>query len=209
MVRSDWQLEIKSLEFHAASTVDAALKTFSHSIGFECPIEIGAMIRAPERKVTFPAWAPVSRFVEKAALRFRVKRTNYIFEIARYDEYKRLPDKVLPSLPGEFSKVPFTTWGASLFDPNWDNLLGQHANLPTGASTACSADLESFFTPQEQSATLDKSENFWQFIDLVKSVAEILGSNHITSTSGQIVLKKHPSPAKGSHIIDSDLGTLF
>lgn len=188
------------------------------------------MTAKPERKVIFPASAPVSRFVEKTAIRFRVKSTSYILEIARYDQYERVLDKNLPGLPGEFSKVPSTSWAASLFDPNWDNLLGQHASLPVGAPTQYSPELNAFFPPQEQSEASDQSASFWQFVDMVKKVARLLGASHFPSTSSEqrsgnrAASKIDPSPretAKGkspsesdslskeSKMIDIDHGTLF
>lgn len=138
MLRSDWQVEIKSLDFQEASLIDSALRSFSHSISFRRTENMGDISAAPERKVIFPASAPVSRFVEKTAIRYRLKGTKYTFEIARYDEYSRtlisaFPGQI-PTLIGPISETPSTSWGASVFDPSWDNLLGQHANLPVGHS---------------------------------------------------------------------------
>lgn len=218
------------MELQKKSSIDTALIDFSHGITFKCGNEAEVLTGKPERKVTFPASAPVSRFVEKTAIRFRVKSTNYILEIARYDQYERVPDKNLPGLPGDFSKAPSTSWAASLFDPNWDNLLGQHANLPAGAPTQYSPELNTFFAPREQSETSDQSANFWQFIDMVKKVARILGAKNYTVTSSarrngskfaskidtsskETAKGKAPSqddsPSKENQAIDIDHGTLF
>ncbi|KAE8346638.1 hypothetical protein BDV24DRAFT_175580 [Aspergillus arachidicola] len=59
--RADWQLEIKSLEFYETSSIDAALKSFSHSIGFRRSTTIGDISAKPKRKVVFHSSAPVSR----------------------------------------------------------------------------------------------------------------------------------------------------
>ncbi|KAL2832714.1 hypothetical protein BJY01DRAFT_239715 [Aspergillus pseudoustus] len=179
--RSDWQLEIKSLEFYEASSIDTALKSFSHTIGFQRTANMGDISAKPERKVTFPLNAPVSRFVEKTALRYSLKGTDYIFEIARYDEYRRIDVPVFRGQPGAtitggISNTPFTSWGASIFGGNWDNLLGSHANLPIGHAANYSPSLAIFFPPKEPATKVgDEANGFWEFIDLIKHAAELLG----------------------------------
>ncbi|KAL2808759.1 hypothetical protein BJX63DRAFT_435812 [Aspergillus granulosus] len=179
--RSDWQLEIKSIEFYEASSIDLALKAFSHTIGFQCTVNMGDISAKPERKVIFPPNAPVSRFVEKTALRYRLKGTDYIFEIARYDEYRRANMPIFTgqtgaTITGGISNTPFTSWGASVFGANWDNLLGSHANLPVGHAANYSPNLATFFPPKEPSTQGgDEAKGFWEFIELVKQAAELLG----------------------------------
>ncbi|KAL2819016.1 hypothetical protein BDW59DRAFT_181826 [Aspergillus cavernicola] len=235
--RSDWQLEIKSLEFYEASSIEGALKSFSHSIGFRSMETVADIAAKPERKVTFPATAPVSRFVEKTAIRYRVKGTKYIFEIARYDEYRRAnvsvyPGQAGPTITGGISDVPFTSWGASVFDANWDNLLGGHANLPVGQSASYAPSLATFFPSKEPSPTLEYGpKGFWEFVDIVKQAADLLGptraspENHATdaasntesslkagSLKNKAASAAVPSPtsATGSASMpNADLGTLF
>ncbi|KAL4809583.1 hypothetical protein BDV18DRAFT_157334 [Aspergillus unguis] len=215
--RSDWQLEIKSLEFHETSSIDRALKTFSNSIGFKHMENEGDISAAPKRKVTFPAGSPVSRVVEKSAMRFRVKGTNYIFEISRYDEYKRT-ETVLGQtgvvLLGGIAEVPFTTWGASVFEANWDNLLGGHANLASGQSAKYTPNLATFFPPMKAaSAVDDQAKGFWEFIDLVKNAADLLGPTRkppgaieAFNTPGGVAFSPEAEP-KG--MLSPDIGTLF
>lgn len=239
MVRSDWQLEIKSLEFQETSSIDSALRSFSHSISFRHTENLGDISAAPRRKVVFSSSFPVSRFVEKAAIRYRLKGTKYTFEIARYDEYScsvvpECPGQNPPTTVGPISEVPSTSWGASVFDPNWDNLLGQHANLPIGHSARYSPKLDTFF-PQ-QSSSEEKHAGFWEFLSLVKQTAERLSpAESRLPQKSQVNSRKTPSSLKlpsttpdgqkGTVIfdkssptmeakaltgmIDADLGTLF
>lgn len=242
MLRSDWQVEIKSLDFQEASLIDSALRSFSHSISFRRTENMGDISAAPERKVIFPASAPVSRFVEKTAIRYRLKGTKYTFEIARYDEYSRtlisaFPGQI-PTLIGPISEIPSTSWGASVFDPSWDNLLGQHANLPVGHSARYNSNLDTFFPPREQSTSEEKHSGFWDFIRLVKQATELLSpaQTHPMQELQRSTNKDSPSPdsdlilmvpdgqeqgeisdsssptmdSKGlGGMIDADLGTLF
>ncbi|PKX94296.1 uncharacterized protein P174DRAFT_512471 [Aspergillus novofumigatus IBT 16806] len=230
--RSDWQLEIKSLEFYETSSINAALRSFSHSINFRRTADINDISAKPQRKVVFPASAPVSRFVEKTAIRYRLKNTKYILEIARYDEYSRTTapgygGQNSAAITGPISDVPSSSWGASIFDPNWDNLLGQHANIPLGHTARYSPSLNTFFPPIEES-TGRKSEGFWELIALVRRVAELLGSTKTSSENVKQRVPKSPSSDKSDEVIiarqnrqqlnigpqmrvllDADLGTLF
>ncbi|KAI9928829.1 hypothetical protein MW887_002050 [Aspergillus wentii] len=236
--RCDWQVEIKSLEFHETSSIDTALKSFSHSIGFQRTATMGDLSAKPQRKVTFPASAPVSKFIEKTAVRYRLKGTKYIFEIARYDEYSRTSTPAFPgqspaTITGHISANPSTSWGASVFDPNWDNLLGEHANLPVGHSARYNPNLDTFFPPKNQPGPEDKYLGFWDFINLIKQVAELLGpeqtsspdrpqgsANKASGSSSAVpgalnsqVLSNSSSPTIDAKdlagLLDADLGTLF
>ncbi|KAF4210326.1 hypothetical protein CNMCM8980_004336 [Aspergillus fumigatiaffinis] len=230
--RSDWQLEIKSLEFYETSSINAALRSFSHSINFRRTADINDISAQPQRKVVFPASAPVSRFVEKAAIRYRVKNTKYILEIARYDEYSRTTalgygGQNSAAITGPISDVPSSSWGASIFDPNWDNLLGQHANIPLGHTARYSPSLNTFFPPIEETSEC-KCEGFWELIALVRRVAELLGSTKTSSENVKQRVPKSPSSDKSDEaiiarqnrqqvnigpqmrvLLDADLGTLF
>lgn len=222
--------------------IDTALRSFSHSIGFRRTDNIGDISAAPKRKVIFPSSAPVSRFIEKTAIRYRLKGTKYTFEIARYDEYSRtaitaFPGQTIPTMTGPISEIPSTSWGASVFDPNWDNLLGQHANLPVGHSARYIPNLDTFFRPREQSVPTSERNNagFWEFIHLVKQATDLLSpkqtrllqesqkhtskeSINPVSTSVAPDYRKHTgTPDSSSYVhtnglsgmIDADLGTLF
>lgn len=140
---------------------------------------IGDVSENTTRKVSFPASAPVSRFVEKTALRYRLKGTKYIFEIARYDEYSRAGIEVFQQLgsfvyTGQMSEVPSTSWGASIYHPDWDNLLGDHANLPVGRSAQWNPKLDTFFPPKDKATSEDGCGGFREFLDLVRRVGDLL-----------------------------------
>ncbi|PLB43845.1 hypothetical protein P170DRAFT_514153 [Aspergillus steynii IBT 23096] len=206
--RSDWQLEVKSLEFYEASSIDAALKSFSHSIGFRRSSTMGDICAKPQRKVVFPPSAPVARFVEKTAIRYRLKGTEYIFEIARYDEYGRInaqgfPGQSLASMTCEISDIPSTSWGASVFAANWDMLLGQHGDLSVGHSAQYNTNLDTFFPTQTATPFEGKHAGFWEFITLVKELAAMLGSTAPNSTPN-VASIKNPGT-----LLQTDLGTLF
>lgn len=140
-------------------------------------------------------------------------------------------------MTGPMSELPSTSWGASVFDPNWDNLLGQHANLPVGHSARYSPNLDTFFQSGQQSAQTSEESNtgFWEFIHLVKKATELLSpkegclllepqkptskdSLNAMSTSVAPDDQKRTASLESSSsihanglsgMIDADLGTLF
>lgn len=133
--------------------------------------------------MTFSDAASVARLIEKSALRYRLKGTNYVLEIARYDEYERVsmprpaPSNVNINLGAvtSISNVPVTTWGASVFDLEWDNMLGQHANFRLGYAAEWSPSLNTFFPCRDDPNPSDVRTGFHQFTDLVQQVAVLLG----------------------------------
>lgn len=231
------------MQFHEPTNIGAALRAFSHAIGFESDAATCGISAPPKRRVTFPPTAPVSRFVEKTALRYRLKGTNYILEIARYDEYRRAGSQfsqgqVQNSNLGPILDVPFTTWGASIFGLDWDNLLGEHANMEVGYSASWSPNLKTFFPPKAKTNPTDTSSGFWEFVNLVKDVAELLGPRKpdaLTKLERGTINKRtcpsmHSSPRKAdtvrreissgrsspvsdskdsNKVLAADLGTLF
>ncbi|KAI9038755.1 uncharacterized protein KD926_010490 [Aspergillus affinis] len=225
--RSDWQLEVKSLEFYEASSIDDSLKSFSRLIAFRRSGTMRDICAEPQRKVMFPQSAPVARFVEKTAMRYLLKNTDYILEIARYDEYSRVNTQnfqaqgLAAMVSSEISSVPSTSWGASIFDPQWDNLLGGHANLSVGHSAGYNTDLDTFF-PAQVSPFEGKNTGFWEFMSLVKKIAAVLGSTSpniaAERSSPKFSSTKKPRPAsqdpttlgsQGTGLMQADLGTLF
>ncbi|PGH12195.1 hypothetical protein AJ80_06815 [Polytolypa hystricis UAMH7299] len=190
--RSDWQLEIKALNFDEVSNIDQSLKSFSSSIRFV--LRDGDGFRGEgRRRVTFTDTVPVTRLVEKSAVRYRLKGTKYLLELARYDTYNRVKVPAPMGLPQFFSlnrmaEVPVTTWGASLFDVNWDNELGKHATFGVGQAADWSPSLNTFFPNfDKDSDPSDMRAGFGQFVGLVNRVAALLGA-----------AKVHPSEQTGN-----------
>jgi hypothetical protein len=178
LYRADWQLEIKALDFDKVSTIGAALEEFAHSVRFKTEAAEGGLKAEARRKVTFSPAVPVSRLIEKSALRYRLKGTSYTFELSRYDEYRRVDiemseGRVIQQYPCQLSPTPVTSWGASVFDMQWDNVLGEHANYGVGRSAEWRPNLNTFFPAREGS----NRAGFSEFLDLVTKLSELLQPN--------------------------------
>ncbi|KAJ5620504.1 hypothetical protein N7510_004488 [Penicillium lagena] len=198
--RSDWQLEIKSFEFHDADSIGGALRAFIRSIRFQNQQAVQTIASNPRRNVHFMAEAPVSKIVEKAALRFQVKGTRYIFELARFDAYMPLKTKFI-AMGSEFmvphvhwQEKPTVSWAASVFAPEWDNVLGENANLRPGNTVEHRGNLSAFFPPGEGR---DEDSGFCDFLTVVRKIADMLGPT------------QHVEQQCNGDVLDTDLGTLF
>lgn len=162
----------------------------------------------PHRKVRFGPAVTVARFVEKAALRFRVKGTPYILELARFDEYRPIETLQLvvwnrPATPPpvEWSSSPRVSWGASLLAPDWDNMLGGQANLGAGYVAQHRGDLSAFF-PSADEADMDDAAGFWKLMEVVQKIADLLGPAQTTSSSNN-------GYQDMTDLLDIEMGTLF
>ncbi|OJD18295.1 hypothetical protein AJ78_01671 [Emergomyces pasteurianus Ep9510] len=173
--RSDWQVEIKALDFQEQFNIEQSLKSFDHSIQFKSGPTDGLRGTAVQR-VTFSSLASVSKITEKSALRYYLKGTKYIFELARYDTYHRA-NRSGPPYIGDCSKMnpaAETTWGASIFHQEWDNLLGKNGSFRVGETADWSASLSTFFPCLSDENSTDVNAGFHQFLDLVNKVAKLL-----------------------------------
>ncbi|CAI7664010.1 unnamed protein product [Penicillium discolor] len=201
--RSDWQLEVKALELCPEREMTPELDKFIHSVGFQWSPNAKNIGCAPQRKARFSYGSPVKRFVEKAAIQLRVKESPHVFELARFDEYTYAA--------GHWSTAPKVSWGASLFNPSWDDILGEQADAkPVDISKdGC---LSVFFPPpeddQEQTdkqktddeirkeaeiRKIDEEKQLCVFMSAVQKIARMLAN----------------SGAEMPEVLETDLGSLF
>ncbi|DAA73538.1 TPA_exp: Uncharacterized protein A8136_4719 [Trichophyton benhamiae CBS 112371] len=209
--RSDWQLEIKALEFQEPSTIEQSLREFSHSVHFH-PEKMPDLSGPGKQRVSFSNLAPVARIVEKSALRYRLKGTNYIFELARYDEYSRAQltaSQILLQGPSSnnMSPVPITSWGASIFDLQWDNMLGQHANFGVGHNAEWSPSLNTFFPCFGDADPSDLRSGFNSFMPLIEQVSTLLGQKGEADSEGQAAEQQRQEAVEEGSSDSSTTGT--
>ncbi|KAJ5158709.1 uncharacterized protein N7500_008360 [Penicillium coprophilum] len=203
--RSDWQLEVKALELCPEKEITPELDRFTRSIGFQWNPSVKSIGSKPQRKARFSFGSPVKHFVEKAAIQLQVKDSPHVFELARFDEYTYAA--------GHWSMAPKVTWGASLFNPDWDDILGEQVEVR--ADDISKNGCLSVFFPQpgvDQEATdnekhktddeirkeaerrkMAEEEQLGLFMSTVQKVARMLGN-----PGGEM-----------SDALETDLGSLF
>lgn len=189
-----------------AGLIKEAMSEFVKSIRFTSSSRNRCISSKPFRKVIFRDDVPVVRVVEKAAIQLKVKGTGYILELARFDQYPG-PSAVIGSQAVSFS----TSWGATLFDPTWDNILGgtpkfQSDKGPLKATKAPQEEMKhgggmkAFFPSRrgKDRGAEDGKKGFREFLDVVQKITELLGPGKDVKTEPDM---------KG--LLDVELGTLF
>ncbi|EEH41487.2 hypothetical protein PAAG_03050 [Paracoccidioides lutzii Pb01] len=203
--KSDWQLEIKALDFQELSTIEKSLKSFAHSVQFKSGPTDG-LRGAAKQRVTFSDFISVSKVTEKSALRYCLKGSRYIFELARYDTYHPAvhsgPIYTSSNYRNQMNQTAETTWGASIFHDEWDNMLGKIGSFRIGEAADWNASLITFFPYVDDVPLTDVNAGFNQFIHLVNQVALLLAPERGSDVTErfEVAPSEHIKPTKTSKV---------
>ena len=158
----DWQLSIKSTRFYDNKMTIAQMSQFQRSIGFKASSD--GIKATPRRRAIFAGGVRgPSRVTELTTVKYRFKDTDGKFELTRKDEYDESPQQT--------KSLPVTsTWSASYYYPEWDNLLGEYAYIQPGEQVTWQPSLAAFFPPRNGEAA---SMGFKKFIEEVKELQKI------------------------------------
>lgn len=127
--------------------------------------------------------ALISKLVQKTAIKFKVKGTDYVLELARFEESHYSSTGRTRWTP------PKIQWGAILTSQKWNNLLGDHIKRLNGLG------VDSLFpTPN----------GLKDFLETVKKISDILSP---LPKPGDIPSNNEEINAVG--VLDSELGALF
>lgn len=151
------------------------MKAFAHAVKLEDDGSAKDFLAPPRRLVQFSSDVPVTRIVEKKLMTYRVGMSDYFLEIARHDEYIRIPghfDELGVPSAHAFPRVPNTTWHVSMYSPEWDNKFGTQAS-GAFANPSWNPSLNSFFPPSRPSD--NPSAGFKEFLEKVMEICVLLG----------------------------------
>ncbi|KAJ5740622.1 hypothetical protein N7493_000494 [Penicillium malachiteum] len=198
--RSDWQGDIELFEPLDGDEVKSNLVDFLRTVRFDNRIRVHGMTLRPRQKVLFNSGALLESFTEKASIRLQIKRTKYVFELARFDHYTRAS--------GGWVKVPSVSWGATLHDPNWDTVLG--SGLLSGEKVNKKSEVhvgsfESFFPTQKPMDDGPEDYGFWELMDIVDQISAILGPANDSFEEDS----EPKQQTKRPELLGVELGTLF
>ena len=138
--------------------------------------------------IAVPKDTPDARIVKKSAIRFKVKGTSLILEFARFDVYRR----------SAFFK---SYSSATLFNPNWDSLMGSQSRATDGRAQSHGTGLEAFF-PSTRGDNAHEGAGLREVLQAVQGISKLLGGPEIGLSE----------PAKAESmagLMDVELGTLF
>ncbi|KAJ5279779.1 hypothetical protein N7478_005151 [Penicillium angulare] len=200
--RCDWQGDIELFEPLNDDDIQVNLTEFLKTVRFDNRIHVHGMALVPRRKVLFDWKAPVASFVEKASVQLKIKGTSYVLEVARFDRYTST------SSGWERTASPTVTWGATLFDPYWDIVLGSGLNMEGNAPRRPEkymGNFRSLFPPRANMSPDNDEGGFWDLIGFVDKVSELLSATKDVREGPSSDLDKDINP----ELLDVELGTLF
>ncbi|KAJ5107410.1 hypothetical protein N7456_004085 [Penicillium angulare] len=200
--RCDWQGDIELFEPLHGDEIQVNLTEFLKTVRFDNRIRVHGMTLAPRRKVLFDPKAPVASFIEKASVQLKIKGTSYILEVARFDRYTR------NSAGRGWAASPTVTWGATLFEPNWDVVLGGGLNMEGNdlkRPEKYMGHFRSFFPSRAKMSSDNEEGGFWDLIGLVDKVSELLRATKDVREGASSDLDKDTTP----ELLDVELGMLF
>ncbi|KAK5791140.1 hypothetical protein VI817_006449 [Penicillium citrinum] len=193
--RTDWEIELKFLEPMAEDDISEAQRKFAASVKLD-PMYRGALITSkPERRTFFQDNVSISRFVQKSSLQFKIKRTKYILELARFEEFQYFTAGRARLAP------PKVRWGARLTNLLWEHLLSDWHERPNDLT------FNSLFPGDERKGPNKDNPSVQEFLRIVKQVAILLGPQ--PQPYDKMPNDPDEEDANSSGVLESELGILF
>lgn len=147
------------------------MSEFDYQVRFRDGVMQESLLAEPQRRAMLPDGFPVRRLVEKAAIQYPIKGTEYVLEIARYDTYVKKSGFGKSNMNFE---PPSSSWGATVYGVNWDENLAKLAGKKEVQEMGFKSVLDPFFSPKINDGS---KAGFQGFVDVVKEVAWVLGHN--------------------------------
>ena len=138
---TSWKMQVFIEGVMDPSQIDPNMASFADRVKMLPAAELGVGLNG-ERVFTWEREAPgflrPSSFEQKTAVRYNlVKMPGWVLELARYDSYNLSPKQ---------SQAPIdTSWGANLYNTDWEFLFGENQNLGIGEMAHWDTKLRSFF----------------------------------------------------------------
>lgn len=186
--RADWQCDIEFFEVAAERLLSKYQRELASSIRFTSSGDNHHFVSHAAMNIWIPKDTPDAHIVKKSAIRFKVKGTNLVLELARFDVYRRT----------NFIK---SYASASLYNPDWDSLMGGEIGVGGAQVQPHGAGLEAFF-PSSLGGNVVEGDGLSEILFVVQKIAELLGSS-------EIGLNKPPKDESVDAWMDVELGTLF
>jgi len=151
---------------YSEKSIKSHMLAFQGKISFERPPD--GIKAIPRRRVKYPYGAAGLRAVsELTVLRWRFKSTDGFFELRRKDVYDERAGTRSPG-PAE------TRWHALYYYPEWDNLMGEFANIKPGEDISWAKSVATFFPESGDSDGRALPQGFKKFLAEVEEIQDLL-----------------------------------
>lgn len=167
--RADWQFEMRERKILSKQQKSLAMSEFEYQVRFRDGVMQESLLAEPQRRAMLPDGFPVRRLVEKAAIQYPVKETEYVLEVARYDTYVKQSGVGKSNMNFE---SPESSWGVAVYGVNWDENLAKLAGTKKVQEMGFKSVLDPFFSPKINDGS---KAGFQGFLNVVKEVARVLG----------------------------------
>ncbi|KEF54090.1 uncharacterized protein A1O9_09885 [Exophiala aquamarina CBS 119918] len=164
--RPDYQFTIDAFPLYENKRINKEQAIFQNNVSFKPPSD---GIKSPPRlRVKFPPTSNNLRSIsDLTTMKWRFKNTDAVFELRRKDIYTYTPGK-------QTSVLQESRWHAIYYYPEWDNLMGQFANVKPGENVRWVKTLATFFPEDEEDTGLALPKGFQNFITEVEEVQDRL-----------------------------------
>lgn len=121
-------------------------------------------------------------FEQKTSLRYRIaNRENWLFEFGRYDTFEK-----------STGNAPVSThWGATMWNSDWDRILGYNTDLEIGEPADWTPTLDTFFPAKPDTPDrVDELTGYRQFLENMKVVVGFLDRMKLNALPGNVEVGK-------------------
>ncbi|EXJ55535.1 hypothetical protein A1O7_08463 [Cladophialophora yegresii CBS 114405] len=162
--RPDYQVTIDAFPLGIDQLRKAQIQAFQANITMERPPD--GIKSTPRRRVKHPQERGLQFVSELTLLKYRFKNTDGVFELRRKDTYDLRP--------GKENNSPFETrWHALYYYPEWDNLMGEFANIRPGEDVKWAKSVATFF-PESGDQWTALPMGFKNFMNEVEEIQNLL-----------------------------------
>ena len=167
-----WRLDLSATNSIDPSRITASMMDFASNIGCLISNDEVRLGRSGRLVFKFPNTLSTSGFFEqKIAWRYQLKsHVSYVLEIARYDKF----GDPMKAMKGAGSLPEHTTWGLTVYNPEWDSILGENVNLKIGRSATWDPEIETFFPKNYRTRSSGQDRGFGDFLESLRSVISFL-----------------------------------
>lgn len=140
------------------------MSNFIKSIKYDRAAKRANPLLTGQRAFIWDTPLTILSFEQKTSLRYRVaNREHWTFELGRYDTFA-----------GSTSNEPTSThWGATLWNSDWDRILGYNSDLKIGQPANWAPTLANFFPVNPH--TLDSVDELTGFRQYLENMTIIVG----------------------------------
>ncbi|ETI21095.1 hypothetical protein G647_07439 [Cladophialophora carrionii CBS 160.54] len=174
--RLDYQVTIDAFPLGIDKLRKAQIQAFQANITTERPPN--GIKSLPRRRVKHPQERGLQFVSELTFLKYRFKNTDGVFELRRKDTYDLRP--------GTENNSPLETrWHALYYYPEWDNLMGEFANIRPGEDVKWAKSVATFF-PESGDQWTALPMGFKNFMNEVEEIQDLLAEaiNRLTNRKG-------------------------